>query len=368
MSQSLVILKSLALRLYNLCKTYKYFVIFFLIILSLLAFRGAGDQKKHSVVQTSNKMLFSIKNISSEERNIEIKTTGYVRPYKSLNIMTQIHGNASKIYVKNGQFAKKGEILIELDKEDLLEALNASKVNEKNNKAKYEAAKSLYEKGFVTETYLNDLLYAYKSSEEKRIKSENDVNHAYIRAPFNGYVSNLKPDEGEYTSSISGPIMKLVDMSKVLVDTSISPENAKYLKVGDDCKVSLRGKDYKANIYEINKTLDPITRSSILKVIISDKSCDIFDGEIVDVFLYKKESKVNKLSASWVSINDIGILGIKTISNDGIVKFSPITIIDDDNDYVFIKSIGDDIKIITDGHEFAEDGRKIHDDQILISK
>ena len=58
-------------------------------------------------------------------------------------------------------------------------------------------------------------------------------------------------------------------------------------------------------------------------------------------------------------LNDKGILGIKIIGYQEIVKFLPVTILEDSEDGIWVTGIPNQIQLITQGQGFVEDNQKV---------
>ena len=58
-------------------------------------------------------------------------------------------------------------------------------------------------------------------------------------------------------------------------------------------------------------------------------------------------------------LNDKGILGIKVIRDKEIVKFLPVTILEDSEDGIWVTGIPNQIQLITQGQGFVEDDQKV---------
>ena len=69
--------------------------------------------------------------------------------------------------------------------------------------------------------------------------------------------------------------------------------------------------------------------------------------------------KAHKITPSVLMLNDKGILGIKIIRDLEIVKFLPITILEDSEDGIWVTGIPNQIQLITQGQGFVEDDQKV---------
>ena len=66
-----------------------------------------------------------------EKRNISttITATGTIEPVTSVTVGTQVSGIVAKLYVDYNSVVKKGQVIAELDKTNLISELNTAKAN-----------------------------------------------------------------------------------------------------------------------------------------------------------------------------------------------------------------------------------------------
>ena len=121
-------------------------VVLIAIIYSLLS----GGKKEEKV---------SFETAKVEKRNINsnITATGTIEPVTSVTVGTQVSGIVAKLYVDYNSVVKKGQIIAELDKTNLISELNTAKANLSSAQstlnyelANYNRYKTLYDKGLVS--------------------------------------------------------------------------------------------------------------------------------------------------------------------------------------------------------------------------
>lgn len=64
-----------------------------------------------------------------------------------------------------------------------------------------------------------------------------------------------------------------------------------------------------------------------------------------------------------LTLNDDGELGIRTVTDDNIVRFIPIEIIGDGNDGVWLSGLPDPARVIIVGQDFVRHGDPVRIDE-----
>ena len=97
-----------------------WYLVVALVVLGVAAyFLGKPDTKETISFDTATVGQTNIQN--------SITATGTIEPVTSVTVGTQVSGIVSKLYVDYNSVVKKGQVIAELDKTNLLSALNQAK-------------------------------------------------------------------------------------------------------------------------------------------------------------------------------------------------------------------------------------------------
>lgn len=149
--------------------------------------------------------------VSKQNISTSITATGTIEPVTEVEVGTQVSGIIDKIYVDYNSVVKKGQLIAELDKTNLLSELSSAKSNmesAKSNmeyqKSNYNRYKELYSKGLVSaDDYENAQLSYKQASEEYAIqkesvsKAQTNLGYAIITSPIDGIVLSKEVEEGQ---------------------------------------------------------------------------------------------------------------------------------------------------------------------------
>ena len=140
-----------------------------------------------------------------------ITATGTIEPVTSVTVGTQVSGIVSHLYVDYNSLVKKGQVIAELDRTNLISELNTAKANlssaqssEAYEQANYNRYKTLYDKGLVsTDEYQSAELSFRKAREQVNAaresvnKAQTNLGYATITSPIDGVVLSKSVEEGQ---------------------------------------------------------------------------------------------------------------------------------------------------------------------------
>ena len=140
-----------------------------------------------------------------------ITATGTIEPVTSVTVGTQVSGIVSHLYVDYNSIVKKGQVIAELDRTNLISELNTARANltSAQSTANYELSnynryKTLYDKGLVSaDEYENALLSYQKAKEQVNTsresvrKAQTNLGYATITSPIDGVILSKSVEEGQ---------------------------------------------------------------------------------------------------------------------------------------------------------------------------
>ena len=148
-----------------------------------------------------------------ENANIQtsITATGTIEPVTSVTVGTQVSGIVSKLYVDYNSVVKKGQVIAELDRTNLISELNTARANlsSAQSTAAYELSnfnryKTLYDKGLVSADEFENAQLSYlkakeqvNTSRESVQKAQTNLGYATITSPIDGVILSKSVEEGQ---------------------------------------------------------------------------------------------------------------------------------------------------------------------------
>ena len=170
------------------------------------------------------KVTYNSATVQRQDISTSITATGTIEPVTEVEVGTQVSGIIDKIYVDYNSEVKRGQVIAELDKTNLLSKLASAQSNLSNaqsdlafQKANYNRFKTLYEKGLVSANDYENAKLSYdkavqtvKVQQQAVQEAQTNLGYATITAPINGVVLAKKVEEGQtVASSMTTPTQRV---------------------------------------------------------------------------------------------------------------------------------------------------------------
>ncbi|MFN3133957.1 MAG: efflux RND transporter periplasmic adaptor subunit, partial [Candidatus Kryptonium sp.] len=196
-----------------------------------LIFLGCASKNEDPKSNNLNEDIVPVKVAKAEKRNYDIilEYAGTVEPYQKARVGAQISGTVEKIYVREGDFVKEGQILAQMNTQQLTQA----KIQYELAESDYKRMKSLFETGSIPEQQLERAKANYEAA---KASYELILSNTQIRAPFDGIITEKLMNEGEVftlvPTGVGGPgIVTLMRMDIVKIKLSIAERDFPLIKL-----------------------------------------------------------------------------------------------------------------------------------------
>ena len=198
-----------------------------IVIIALIAWLTSGGKKEEKVeFETAKAAIGNIHNT--------ITATGTIEPVTSVTVGTQVSGIVAKLYVDYNSEVKKGQVIAELDKTNLISELNRAKADLASaqstlnyQQANFNRYQTLYNKGLVSADEYENARLSYDkarqtaaSSRESVQKAQTNLGYATITSPIDGVVLSKSVEEGQ-TVAASFNTPELFTIAQDLTDMRV---------------------------------------------------------------------------------------------------------------------------------------------------
>lgn len=173
-------------------------------IIAFAMWKLSGNKKVEEVT-------FETEKVAPANIQNSITATGTIEPVTSVTVGTQVSGIVRKLYVDYNSVVKRGQVIAELDKTNLISELNTAKANLNSilsslnyQQANFNRYQALYQKGLVSADEFESARLSYQQANqqvsqarESVKKAQTNLGYATITSPIDGIVLSKSVEEGQ---------------------------------------------------------------------------------------------------------------------------------------------------------------------------
>jgi len=173
-----------------------------------------------------------------------VSATGEIRAANQVDISAEILARVSKLYVKEGDLVRKGELLCVLDDAAKRSTRDLQRANFEEASAAYKRGEALYKDSLISTAEFERLSTAYEGARAQLEQSEDQLAKTRIYAPISGRVVRLNIEEGEAVmmGTMNNPgtvMMTLADLSAMQARVDVDESDVVNLKIDQHAQVKL---------------------------------------------------------------------------------------------------------------------------------
>lgn len=282
------------------------------VIIAVAVWLLSGGKKEEQI-------NFKQEKVATHTLQNSITATGTIEAVTSVTVGTQVSGIVNKLYVDYNSVVKKGQVIAELDKTNLISELNTAKANLASTESNlsYQSAnmkryQTLYKKGLVSADEYENALLAYRqakeqvaSSRENVQKAQTNLGYATITSPIDGTVISKSVEEGQtVAASFNTPELFTIakDLKNMQVIANVDEADIGGVAVGN--RVNFTVDAYPDDTFEgvvKQVRLEATTNNNVVtyEVVISAPNADLKlkPGLTANVTIFTKE-QANILSVA----------------------------------------------------------------------
>ena len=312
-------------------------------LLSILLTASCKEEKKESKpFETADIIAVKTASVGSLALASNINASGLVTTENETTYSFKIGGVVNGIFVEEGQFFRKGQLLATLDETEIRSGLNQSDLNVQKYERDYRRATNLYKDSVYTLEQVQNTKTGLDIARKQKDVVAFNARYAKIYAAADGFVSQKVAGKGEIVGPGS-PVLMINETSNnnnYLLKVGLTDTEWASVKIGQKAVVTLDGypgKSFDAFIFRKSQAADMALGSFQveLKLMMNDSKPAVGMFGKAEI---KTEHSEDFIMVPYNSLIEAdGNKAFVFVVENNKVKKRPITIARFENDKVFVK-------------------------------
>ena len=322
-----------------------------------------------------------------ETRDIAPKKTyiGHVEPIKSVDLMPQVTGYVEKVLFEEGSFVNEGDILFIIEQQryianvELRQAeLESAEANLVKTERDYKRQSSLSKQNYASKATLDTAESSYLQAKAAvaQAKANLDlakINLGYteIKAPISGRIGKALVTEGNYVSSATQRLARIVQTNPIRVAFSVTDKDMLNMRQTYDSQASqlqtelvLSNGTVLVNHLQSRFADNEVNTDTATIAIYAEYTNDqnlLIPGNYVDIRIGEKQPQLALLVPQAALAQDQHGNYVVTVNEEGIVEQRRVELGDVIGDkQVVLNGLSSDDKVVVQGLQKVQNGQKVN--------
>jgi len=266
--------------------------IVFLLTFGILLLSGCGaknESSEDSIAQNDTaKTKQDESKKSGEEELIPVETTtiqkGTISSYillssnleteKMADVYSRVQGLVEKIYVEEGDYVKKNQVLMELEAEEFILAEESAHVDYEQKKAAYERAEAMFKKELYSQQEFEQVKFPMDAAKIAWEQAKLNLSYTKITSPIDGVVGNRLRKPGDRIQP-SDQLFTVINLEEMIAVVHIPEREIQRISKGQTAFIfsdNLQNVSFPGWIKRVSPAVDP--QSGTFKVTVGVKNID----------------------------------------------------------------------------------------------
>ncbi len=238
----------------------------------------ALDAKIATLDKTKKVPLITVLSAKKAVFNHYLELQGDVKTKQNVLIYPEMAGQLTKIYVKEGQNVKEGQILAKIDDGGLSNQLAQIEVEAKLSETTYQRQKRLWDQKIGSEIQFLQAKTKYEAQKNAVSQLKKQLGKSTIRAPFTGVIDDVIKEQGVVVApGMGAEIFRIVNLSKMYIETAVPETYITSIKKGKsvDIEFPILGEKITSKVRQAGNFINPANRTFKVEIAVNNKAGNI---------------------------------------------------------------------------------------------
>jgi len=188
---------------------------------------------------------------------------GSVATKNMVVIYPEYAGTLTKVYVKEGQQVRKGQLLAKIDDGGLSQQLAQLQIQADLAKTTFERQERLWNQKIGSEIQYLQAKSNYEAREKAVNQLRSQLGKTMVRAPFSGVIDDVITEQGSVVAPGQSQLMRIVNLNNMYIEAEVPESHLTTITLGKDVEVyfPVLNKTVNTKIRQVGNFINPNNRS-----------------------------------------------------------------------------------------------------------
>ncbi len=293
----------------------------------------------------------------------KVRVRGRTQAFRLVEVKAEQAGRIVSEPIRRGARVNAGDLLCEIAIDDRDSNLLEAQSRQEQAQFEYAAAVDLQKRGLQSDVVVAQLKAALEASKSAVARAELALQRTKIVAPFAGIVETRSVELGDLLNAGS-VCASVLDDSPMLLVGLVPEQDVGSLGIGAEVTAELlTGQRVSGSVSYLARAADNVSRSYRIEVEVDPSFRDIRQGLTAEMLVDSADIQAHMIPSSALTLDDSGLIGVKTIGANNVVEFHNVDIVGDNtsamNPGVWVTGLSGTVNLITLGQEVVFPGQQV---------
>lgn len=326
---------------------------------------GASGEKKESAPEATKaaeaRPLFKVRAIASHASPIVRETVVAARtaPDREATLRSEASGTVQELGAARGSRMREGALIAALDVRDRAARVAQAKAAVQAARIESEAARRLSGQGLQSESQAATAETTLEAANAALTLAELDLENARIEAPFDSWLAERMVEVGDFLQH-GDTVARIVDLDPIVISGFLTENEVTGIEEHAPATATLAtGEVLHGQIRYVAPDSDPQSRMFRVEMEAPNPDAAIRAGVTAQLVVPHETVMAHLISPAHLSLMDTGDVGVLLADEDGLTRFTTVTVVKQAPDGIWVGGLPDTVNIVTVGKDFVRPGDRV---------
>ena len=231
------------------------------------------DDKIKTLDTVKNNLLITSLIVKDTVFHHYLELQGSVQTKQNLVVHPEMSGILKRVYVKEGQNVKKGQVIATIDDGGLSQQVSQLQIQADLAKTTFERQERLWKQQIGSEIQYLQAKSAYEAQQKAVDQLKTQLGRASVKAPFSGVIDDVITEQGAVVSPGQTQLMRIVNLNNMYIETDVPESYISQVTKDKDVLVEfpILGTKIDAKIRQAGNFINPDNRTFRIEVEVPNK-------------------------------------------------------------------------------------------------
>ncbi len=260
--------------------------------------------------------------------NTYIEAQANLKTRKNVLILPEFQGTLEKVFVREGQKVKKGQLLAEINDSGLNEQYEQMVIQAEFAKENFERTQRLWDNNIGSEMQYLKSKTDYEASKKMVDQMKDRLSKTKIYAPFDGEIDEIISNVGSNLIPGVSQILRLVNLDIIYAESFVSEKYISFIGEGTEAivQIPLLNMEHRSSVNQTGNFINPSNRTFRIEVPVEN-----FDNRI-------KQNLDAKIKINIYKKDDAIVIPLRIVREDALGKNFVYVMSEDNKEGVYLTS------------------------------
>ncbi|MES2034580.1 MAG: efflux RND transporter periplasmic adaptor subunit [Pseudomonadota bacterium] len=321
-----------------------------------------GKDKKGAEAATATTIqdpLVQVSLIPASQQPYVVSVRGRTEANRAVIVRAETAGPVSATPAREGSFVAKGTVLCRISTDARQASLDQARAMQKTRALEKDASDRLAAQGYRSQTQVLAAQANLDGATAQVRQAQVLLDQVNIRAPFSGVFDRREAEIGTYLAP-GAACGTMIQLDPLVIVGDVAERDVGKINVGETATATLAsGEILTGRVRLVARDADPATRTYRIEIEAPNPGSRSRSGLSAQVKIVTGSGPAHLVPATALVLDSAGRQGLRYVVAGNRVAFSPVVVLDETPDGVWVTGLTGDARVITAGQSYVSEGQKV---------